>query len=336
MSWTRHGPWLAVVLSLTVAIALGSLHMRAGVPPLDTGELVDVLLRGGGDERTRLVVLQLRLPRVMLAVLAGASLGASGWILQTALRNPLAGPELLGVGAGASLAIALVVFLGVPLAFGALPVVALVGGLAAGLLVLSAVPLRAKPSVVVLVGAAVNLFAWAAITVVLSLAVRAGDVALFYQYIVGTLSGRTWRHVIVAMPWVVVVLPLAIAFGRLLDLLTLGDDVAEGLGLRVERARLGFLVVGAALVSGVVAVAGPIAWVALISPHLARATVGSRRSRTMIPISAGVGALLLLGADTAARAAFENTDLPVGIWTAVVGGPMLLVLVRRRIVGAAA
>ncbi len=325
----RGGRFALAMAGLGVAVWLAILHLRTGTPRLDAGELLEVLFGSGGDERTRLVVHQLRVPRVVLAVVAGASLGASGWVLQTALRNPLAGPELLGVGAGASLAVASVVFLGVPIPFHAVPLVALGGGILAGLLVLAAVPSTGPPSLVALAGAAFNLLAWAGVTVLVSLAARSGDVALFYQYTVGTLSNRSWNHVIVATPWLAVGLAVAALLGRPLDLLAMGDEVAAGLGLGVRRARLGFLALGAALVAGVVAVAGPIGWVALISPHLARVLVGGTKSHSMVLVSAGLGVVLMLAAETAARTLLGPVEMPVGVWTAMVGGPALVILLRR-------
>lgn len=323
---------------LTVTASAGLLWaanglLTSGTPSLDTAEVLDLLFSGGGDERTRLVVLELRLPRLVLALLGGVAFGTSGWVLQEALQNPLAGPELLGVGGGASLAVATVVFLGANVPPSALPIAALVGGLGAGSVVLFTAPRRSHATSVVLVGAAVSLLAWAGVTVLVSLAARSSDVALFFQYTVGSLANRRWSHVRVAFPWVMVGFPIALALGRVLDVLALGEGTAGGLGLDVARARFGFMAVSAALLGGIVAVAGPISWVALLSPHLARAVVGRRSSRSMMLVSALLGATILVVADNVARSAIGSIETPVGLWTALVGGPAVLWIVRRGRVG---
>ena len=162
------------------------------------------------------------------------------------------------------------------------------------------------------------------------------DVGLLYLYLLGSLANRTWDYVNQVWPWAVVCIPVALIMARPLNLLQLGDEVAEGLGLRVVRWRLFIMAVSAAMVAAVVAVSGPIAYVSLAAPHMARRVLRTTDARQVLPVAMLIGSVLLVGADLLAKNLFSPIELPVGIWTTVIGGPLLLVLLRRQLAGAKA
>jgi iron complex transport system permease protein len=159
-------------------------------------------------------------------------------------------------------------------------------------------------------------------------------VQLLYLYLLGSLANRTWDYVNLVWPWALVCVPLAFIMARPLNLLQLGDEVAEGLGLRVVRWRLLIMAVGAAMVAAVVAVAGPISYVALVAPHIARRLMGTTDARIVLPVAMLLGSIILVGADLIAKNLFDPIELPVGLWTTLIGGPLLLILMRRRLAGA--
>src|SRR5690606_5475677 len=218
----------------------------------------------------------------------------------------------------------------VTLPFGMLPVLALTGGLLAGGVILLATRLTRDPVKMILIGAALAALFSAMITAVV---VRGepDEIRVLYSYLVGSLIGRDWEDVRLALPWIAVALPIALLFGRPLNLLQLGDDMAEGLGLPVFRTRALIFVIAIVLEAAVVAVCGPVGFIALVAPHMVRALLATTDARQVLPISALVGALLLTAADLLAREIFSPAELPVGLLTIALGSPLALVLLRRLI-----
>jgi iron complex transport system permease protein len=323
---------LALLLVGVICLAgIGVLSLMLGTPAVSPRELV-AIARGDGPALERLIVTQLRLPRLVLGVLAGAMLGLSGTLLQDTMRNPLGGPELLGVTSGATVVVAAITLLHLPVALALIPWLALAGGLAAGTLVVLSVGRLSDPIRLVLTGAALTALLNGGIFVLISYG-NTNDIALLYLFLVGSLANRTWNYVRLVLPWAGVGIPAALLCGRALNLLQLGDEVARGLGLAVGRVRLLTLALGAGLVAAVVAVAGPISFIGLLAPHLARRLLRASDARQVLPLSALLGALLLCAADLLARRAFAPLDLPVGVFTTLLGGPVLLVLLRRRLGG---
>jgi iron complex transport system permease protein len=310
-------------------IGVGLFSLMLGTPAVTSRELSEIA-RGGGVPLNRLIVTQLRLPRLVLGILAGAMLALSGTLLQDTMRNPLGGPELLGVTSGATFVVAAITLLHLPVRLALIPWLALAGGLAAGAVVVLSVGRISDPIRLVLTGAALTALLNAGIFVLISYG-NTNDIALLYMFLVGSLANRSWDYVMLVLPWAIVGIPMALLCARALNLLQLGDDVAHGLGLQVGRVRLLTLTLGAALVSAVVAVAGPISFIALLAPHLARRLLGTSDARQVLPVAALLGAVLLCAADLLARRAFAPLDLPVGVFTTIIGGPVLLVLLRRRL-----
>ncbi len=315
------------LVGLLAVLAL--LGLLLGTPQLQPGDL-PTIFSGGGARLARIVVTQLRLPRVLLGGLAGMMLALAGVLLQDALRNALAGPELLGVSAGASLVMAIITIFHVPVLLAWYPWLSLVGGIFSGTVVLVSMRRLNDPTRLVLMGVAVGSLLSAAIISIVVFGSQT-DVGLLYLFLLGSLANRTWDYVQIVLPWAVVCIPLALLLARPLNLLQLGDDLAEGLGLRVVRIRLLIVILSAALVAAVVAVCGPIGYVALAAPHLARRLLGTPDARQVLPISALIGAVLLLGADLVAKNLLDPIELPVGIWTTLIGGPLLLLMLRRRL-----
>ncbi|HEX8219534.1 MAG TPA: iron ABC transporter permease [Chloroflexia bacterium] len=320
-----------LLLSLLGLMLVG---LMLGTPQLQISDLL-AIAGGGGDRLSQIVVPQLRLPRVVLGAMSGAMLALAGTLLQDSMRNPLAGPELLGVSSGASLVMAAVTIFHLPLPWNLYPLAALVGGMVAGSVVLFSMRRLGDPVRLVLMGVSVGALLYAMIITIISLGDQ-NDVGLLYLYLLGSLANRTWDYVNQVWPWAVVCIPLALIMARPLNLLQLGDEVAEGLGLRVVRWRLVIVMLSAALVAAVVAVSGPISYVALAAPHIARRTLRTTDARQVLPTAMLAGSVLLVGADLLAKNLFFPIELPVGIWTTVIGGPLLLFLLRRHLGGARA
>ncbi len=323
---------IATGLLLCIAAA-ASLSLAKGIPALSIPEAWGILRGDEAERLAQLAVRELRAPRVVLAIISGAALGLAGAMMQDGLRNPLAAPELLGVASGASLAIAIVTLFQVPLLLVLHPWVALAGGLLAGAVVIIAARGARSPLQVVLVGVAVTVLINACIIALISLAGTSGSVLVLFFFLLGSLANRTWEHVWIVAPWVAVCLPLGLLLARPLNTLRLGDHAARSLGMGVGRVRTLVLMLGAGLVAAVVAVTGPIGWIGLLAPHLSRRALRSEDPRRVLAFSALTGAALLAMADVGAKLLIAPAETPVGLWTAVVGGPVLLVLLRDRILG---
>lgn len=274
-------------------------------------------------------VREVRLPRAVLAVLAGAALGVSGLLLQDVLRNPIAGPELLGVSAGAAVVTATIVVLGLGVSVARLPQAALVGALVAGALVLLAIGRTRSPDHVALVGAAVSAACGGLVVAVVGLGTQ-GNVVVLFRYLLGSLAARGWVHVEAVAPWLLGGILLAALLRRRVEALTLGDEVAVGLGVPVVRTRVAAVAVAAVLAAAVASVCGPVAFVALLAPHLARRLVGSVSTRRVFWTVPAVGAVLLVLADLVSRTVLYPVEVPVGVATTLVGVPALLLVLRGR------
>jgi iron complex transport system permease protein len=323
----------AVVVALILLMALfcvGVLALMIGITQIPAEEVLKIVFTGEGGRVPTIVIQSVRLPRFLLGALAGASLAVAGTMLQDSLKNELAEPGLLGVASGASLVVAAVVIFNITVPFGMLPVLALCGGLIAGGVILLVTRLTRDPVRMILIGAALGALFSALITAIVVLG-SPDEIRVLYAYLVGSLTGRDWDDVRLVLPWIAIALPLSLLMGRALNLLQLGDDIAEGLGLPVFRTRAIIFVIAITLEAAVVAVCGPIGFIALIAPHMVRAVLATTDARIVLPVSALVGALLLTAADLLAREIFSPAELPVGLITVAIGSPLALVLLRRLI-----
>ena len=321
------------VAALAALVGVSALSMGRGDFPIGVGEVLSTLA-GLGEGPHRFIVLELRAPRVTAGALVGLALGVAGAIFQTFARNPLASPDTLGITSGASVgAVAAIVLTGGSSAGAVLgglgvPLAALLGALLTGALLFG---LTWRAGVdgyrLVLIGIAL----WSAGTALTDwLLTRAEiyDAASAYVWITGSLNARAWSDALPLAVAVAVLLPVALAAGRLLGALQLGDDTARGLGVRLAGAQAAVVLLAVVLVAFAVSAAGPITFVALVVPQIAvRLTGGSRPPL----LAAGLlGALLVVGADLVTRTVLPQA-LPVGILTALIGAPYLLwLLVRGR------
>ncbi|TDB77992.1 iron ABC transporter permease [Micromonospora sp. KC723] len=281
------------------------------------------------SEVAQVVLWELRTPRLLLALLGGAAVGVAGLLMQAALRNPLAVPELLGVSTGGALAAAVVVVWALPVPAATQPVVALAGALGGGALCLAAAGTGRGPGAVLLIGAAMSTALQAVLLAVMAAADRLQYDTLF-RYLVGSLTGITWDHARLTLPWLLLCGPLILAVLPALGVLRLGDEAATALGLHVGRARVAVLGLAAVLVAVVVGPCGPIAWIGFVAPHVARRVRPDADARALLPWAAAFGALFTTVADLAARHAFAPAETPLGAWTAAIGILSGLVLLRRR------
>ena len=319
----------AGVLILAVVIA-GSLML--GTLALSPTQIVTALIDPAADIQASTVIWSLRLPRAVTAALVGAALATVGAVMQAVLRNPLADPGITGVSSGAAVGAVSAIVLGV--AGGAVwgvSIMAFVGAAVVALLlqVVLAVRRDLGPAGIVLVGVTISSLGGAAISLLIANAHDDGLARSAMFWLAGDLELRTWTHaLLVAVP---VLVGLAVLFGRrhTLDALALGDDVAATSGVNVTRERLVLLLVASLVTGAAVAVSGIISFVGLIVPHAVRLVVGASHAR-LLPVSAVVGALFLVIADTVARTAFSPVVIQTGVVCALVGAPIFLFLLLRR------
>ncbi|MCL7377631.1 iron ABC transporter permease [Streptomyces sp. 35G-GA-8] len=315
---------VALVCLLTAALASAVCALCLGTPYVAPTRIAAAL---GGDGPEGVIVGQLRLPRLVLAMVAGACLGAAGLVLQEALSNPLAVPEMLGVSSGAALGVAAPLVLAVSVPLAVEPFLALGGAALGGLLTLVAAGLGRGPSAVLLTGAAVAAALQAGLLVLMVLADQL-DLQLIYRYLLGSLSARTWDDVTGLWPWLVVALPALVLCVPVLGVLRLGDDDARALGVRAGRARVAALAIAVVLIAPVVAVCGPVAWVGFLAPQLAGRLRPDGDAARRLVWSAACGAVVVLCADQPARLALAPVETPVGAWTALVGVPVGVALMK--------
>ncbi len=323
-------------LLAALALALGILFVLSlGFGPADIS-MIDALaaLAGSGPEPTRVIVMELRLPRALLGTMVGATLGLSGAALQGFLRNPLAEPGLIGVSSTAALGAVLTLYTGIAGAFTlALPLGG-VAGAVIGVVLLQIIAGRGGGALtLILAGIAITAMGGALTALILNLAPSPFAALEIVFWLMGSLADRSFAHVWLALPFMAVGWVMLISLGRPLDALTLGEDTAQSLGFDVGRARTQ-LVLGTALAVGAAtAIAGTIGFLGLVVPHLLRPLVAHRPGALLVPSALG-GAVLLLAADIAVRLPFPGNELKLGVLTALVGGPFFLWLIvayRRQL-----
>ncbi|MFF2094047.1 FecCD family ABC transporter permease [Paenibacillus sp. NPDC058174] len=333
-------PKLSLLLERkTVLIAVVLLVLCAAAAVLSTGigskfiAPLDVVksIFGYGNPMHDVIVLKLRLPRIIIALLVGAALASAGAVLQGLIRNPLASPDVAGITEGASLGTVLFMFFfNEKLSIQWMPLAAIIGAFAVTFLlyVLSwkdgASPLR-----MVLIGTGLSAaFKSISYMLLISGPFFMADRAL--TFMTGSIYGASWeKDVFTLLPWLVVLLPLTWLMSRHVNIQSLGDEVAGSAGASVQRHRLLLLILSVSLAGAAVAIGGAIAFVGLIAPHIARKLVGSSFGG-LLPVSAMIGALLVLLSDLAARTLFTPLDIPAGVFTAIIGAPFFLYLLYRH------
>jgi iron complex transport system permease protein len=326
------GMWaVALIVLLSASVVIAVTIGPAGLSPADVWASILAHLGIGEPTLTPLrdgIVWELRMPRVLTAAAVGAGLALCGAVMQALTRNPLADPYLLGLSSGASVGAVVVIVLGVGLL---LPVAAFAGALIAlaATLALANAAGALTPTRTVLAGLAVSSVFGALTSLVIFWSATGDSYREILNWLLGSLAGTDWSSVAIAGGAVALIGVPLLTSAKTLDAFAFGDTAAAALGVHVGRSRA-WLLTGTALLTGaLVAVSGSIGFVGLILPHAVRLLVGSRH-RALLPLSALAGALFLVWADTGARTLFDPRELPVGILTALIGGPVFAVLMLRN------
>ena len=317
---------ITLLVLLIVAIYTG---LSLGAVKVNLSQILQVL-KGNGEEVYETIIYNLRLPRIIIGLLVGACLAASGALLQGVMKNPLADPGIIGVSAGGGLAaiLTMVIF---PAYSYLLPFLAFIGAFTATICIyLFAWDKGASPVKIVLAGVAMNA----------SLGAMTNGVMVLYSdriqsvigWLSGGLNGRGWYHVEIIFPYAIVMLLLSFFTMKPMNILILGDESAKLLGQNVEWIRLVIILLASFLAGIAVSVAGLIGFVGLVVPHMIRLLIGEDY-RYLLPYSIVGGAVLVVLADTVARTAFDPIELPVGILLAALGAPFFIILLRKRRIG---
>ncbi|MEH7178978.1 FecCD family ABC transporter permease [Neobacillus vireti] len=289
---------------------------------------------GIGPEMETLIITSFRLPRIIIALLVGISLAVAGGILQGMIRNPLASPDVLGITGGASVAV--VAFLALfsddsnalTVSINWLPLAAFLGaGIVAFLVYFLAWKNGVSPIRLVLIGIGISTLMQALTTLMMIM----GPIYQASQaniWITGTVYGSNWRNVATLLPWAVIFLLIAFAAARTINIQELGDEVATGLGGKIQRQRFFLLMISTALIGSSVAFAGGIGFVGLMAPHMARRLVGSSFG-ALLPASALIGGILVMLADLIGRTMFSPLEIPAGVFTAGIGAPYFIYLLFK-------
>lgn len=299
------------------------------IGPAGIGPVASLGALWQGDGALGLIMREIRLPRALLGVLVGAALGLSGAAMQGFLRNPLAEPGLLGVSSSAALGAVIALQAGLA-SVGAVfvPLAALAGAVCSVVLILLLAGPRGPSLTLILAGVAISALAGALMSLVLNLSPNPYAVSEIVFWLLGSLSDRSMQDVGLALSFMALGAVMLAGLGRGLDALTLGEDTAEAMGMRLMRLRLRLVFGTAALVGAAVAVAGAIGFVGLVVPHVLRPFVGARPSKLLAASALG-GALMILIADIAVRLIAPDRDLKLGVLTAIVGAPFFLHLIWR-------
>ena len=322
---------LLILASAAVSLSLGPVS----IPASHVASIVLSSLgfdAAGFGHTERLVIEQIRLPRILVGAVVGVALGVAGATMQGLFRNPMADPGIIGVSAGGALGAIVAIATGMAgLFFLALPAFAFIGAMAASFLVygIAAVGGRFSMATLLLAGVAVNAFLGAIVSAIIILLSDNEALREILFWLAGGLDSRSWEHVRISAPLILGGAAVILLMARDLNLLMLGDDEARSMGVRVGMARI-LLLAAAALVTGTaVAVSGTIAFVGLVTPHILRLLIGPDH-RVLIPMSALGGAVFVTVADTVARTIIQPAEFRVGILTALVGAPFFILLLIRN------
>jgi len=317
---------------ILVLVALGALLLLVSAAALSVGS-VDVpaasvldVITGGGSASTRMIILDIRLPRLLLALLVGAGLSLAGAVFQALLRNPLAEPYILGISSGGTVGAVVAITLGLGL-FG-VPLLSFTGSAFVMMLVYSAARRRGQLDTYALLLAGVTIGAFFNAVVLVIIAVFNQELRNAFLWLMGNLSGASYASLLVVAPVIIIAAGILMSRGRAFNLIATGDETAMQLGVDVRGVkRVSYLL--ASLITGlVVSVSGVVGFVGLIVPHICRLLLGPDH-RLLLPASAVGGASFLVLADLLARTVIAPAEIPVGAVTAAIGAPLFIYLLRR-------
>jgi iron complex transport system permease protein len=319
---------LSILILLTIVISLG-----LGYSSVSYHRILPTIF-GGGTFKEEFVLFSIRLPRIVVTVLAGMALAISGAILQGLTRNDLADPGIIGINSGAGVGIA-VFFLFFPIDAAAfaymLPIVAFIGALLTAVLIYLfsyKKGIGLQPVRLILVGIGFSMALSGAMIVLISGAERQ-KVDFIARWLAGNIWGTDWPFIVALLPWIILLIPFTLYKANRLNLLGLSDPVAIGVGVSIEKERIVLLLTAVALAASAVSVTGGIAFIGLMAPHLAKALIGPR-NQLFLPIAVLIGGWLLLFADTIGRNLLEPEGIPAGIMTALIGAPYFVYLLLRK------
>ncbi|MBA4493701.1 FecCD family ABC transporter permease [Paenactinomyces guangxiensis] len=317
---------ITAFFAVVISVGVGDFY----IPPLD---VISVFMGSGSDMHT-LVIEKLRLPRILIALMSGAALAVSGAILQGVVRNPLAAPDILGITGGASVAaVSVITFFSdstdsLSVSVNWIPAAAFAGAtVVAALIYLLSWKNGVSPFRLVLIGIGFYTATQAATNLIILL----GPVFRAVQsktWLTGSVYGSTWEYVFTLLPWVGILIPVAILLAPNVNVQQFGDHLARGLGSKLQSQRLVLLLISTGLAGSAVAFAGGISFVGLIAPHAARRLVGSSFG-ALLPASALLGATIVMLADLLGRTLVPATEIPAGVFTAVIGAPYFIYLLFR-------
>ncbi|MFF2885729.1 FecCD family ABC transporter permease [Paenibacillus sp. NPDC057967] len=329
--------WLVAASTVAIMVFGAYLSLTNGMFDMSVADVLKTLLRIGESSREHdLVIVTFRLPRIVLAILVGFALGMAGSVIQGVMRNGLADPGILGINAGAGMAVVLFMFFfqGTVNATGwaavmMMPMFGLIGGLLATTLIymFAREQGRLDPQRFILVGIAIA-SGFGAITMYVSLKMNPNDFEMATVWLAGSIYSANWKFVATMLPWLILIPPVLWWRARTLDMLQLGEYNATGLGVPVEREKNVLLACSIGLVSASVAVSGSVGFVGLIAPHIARRLVGLRH-RSIVPISGLIGAAMVVVGDFIGKTVFAPAELAVGIVISVIGVPYFVYLLIR-------
>ncbi|MGB6406224.1 MAG: iron ABC transporter permease [Planococcus donghaensis] len=318
---------------LALILLTAMLSMGLGYSPISYDRLMPAIL-GQGTFKEEFILFSIRLPRILITLLAGMALALSGAILQSVTRNDLADPGIIGINSGAGVAIA-VFFLFIPVEVGAfaylLPIVAFGGALLTAILIYAFSYSRStglQPVRLVLVGIGFSM-ALSGVMIVLISSAEPEKVDFIANWLAGSIWGADWPFIIAILPWLLILIPFTLYKANRMNVLGLSDPVAVGIGVSIEKERLVLLLAAVALAASAVSVTGGIAFIGLMAPHIAKAIVGPRH-QLFLPLAILIGGWLLLLADTIGRNLLEPSGIPAGIMAALIGAPYFIYLLLRK------
>lgn len=328
----RYKQWISMAVVVILILLACAWSMTAGDYKMSVGTFFKTLF-GFGEYTDSLILLQFRMPRMLITILAGAALAMSGAILQSVTRNPLAEPGILGINAGSGFFIALFIMIGQVNADSfiyVLPIISTIGGIVTALVIFAFSYNQRNgitPASMVLVG------------VGMAAALSGGSLTLMSKFdkdqsefiaswYAGNIWGDEWSFVIAFLPWVVVLIPFLLLKSNVLNLLNTHPHIAKGVGVKIERERIVLLIVAVILSSTAVSVAGAIGFIGLMGPHIAKSIVGPRH-QLFLPLSVLLGAFLLVLSDTVGKVILQPSGIPAGIIVAIIGAPYFLYLMYK-------
>lgn len=325
----RTAKYTIMFVALTfIVAALSLLSLSVGGVGVPLEEVLASLV-GRNAEASNLIIMQFRLPRITAAILIGAALAAAGALLQGVIRNPLASPDLLGVTGGASVAVVAFMTFVTGYSIHWVPFIAIGGALVTATInYVLAWKKGVSPFRLVLIGIGIST-AMGALTTFLLISGPTYLAAQVLNWMTGSIYGTNWAYIEVLWPWVAIFIPLSLLMAKELNVQSLGEDVARGLGNRLQLSRMILLFYSVALAGAAVGAAGTISFIGLMAPHIARRLVGNCY-KLIIPVSAFIGAIILLLADLAGRMLFQPLDIPAGVFTAGIGAPFFMYLLFKR------